>query len=130
MSLSQNNLSLIINQQDVNGVNILNRLVGAISYDGTAGEFDSRTLAADTSSHTFDLPTTNVKQFYFKNTHATAVVTLTGTVQGGSSQVLAKVQPGGVFVSWSPVTSATAGYTALSYQSDIASATAEMFLGG
>lgn len=130
MAASQNNLSLVLNQQDSNGVNILNRLIGAVSYDGTAGEFDTRTLAADTSNHSLDLPIAIVKQFYFKNTHATAVITLIGTVQGGSSQTLAKVQPGGVFIYWTPVTSATAGYTALSYTSDTASATAEMFLGG
>lgn len=130
MSLSQNNLSLIVNQQDSNGVNLVNRLVGAISYDGTAGELEVKTLAADTNIHALDLPTTNVKQFYFKNTHATAVILLTVTVQGGSAQSAAKVQPGGVFVYWSPVTSATAGYTAISYTSDTASATCEMFLGG
>src|SRR5258708_28508774 len=120
MSNSKKNLSVTLNQQDTNGVNILNRLVGAVAYAGVAGEFDNRTLAADTNSHNFDLPATNVLQFYFKNTHATAVVTLTGTVQGGASQVLAKVQPGGVFINWCASTSATAGYTALSYQSDTA----------
>lgn len=130
MAASTNNLTLLINQQDSSGVNIINRSVGAVSYGGVAGEFDKRTLAADTSSHSFDLPAMNVLQFYFKNTHATAVITLTGTVQGGASQVLTKVQPGGIFCNWCASTSATAGYTALSYQSDTASATAEMFLGG
>lgn len=131
MSLVQNNVSLLVNQQDgVSGVNLVNRSSGVISYDGVGGEYDKRTLANDTSSHAFDLPATNVLQFYFKNTHSTAVVTLTGTVQGGASQVLKKVQPGGIFCTWDPVTSATAGYTALSYQSDTALATCEMFLGG
>jgi len=32
MSASQNNLSLTVNQQDANGVNIVNRLLGAIGY--------------------------------------------------------------------------------------------------
>ena len=130
MAVSTNNISLVLNQQDINGVNVLNRLVGAITYAGVAGEFDVRTGAADTSSHAFDLPATNVLQFYFKNTHATAVVTLTGTIQGGSSQSLAKVQPGSIFVNWSAATSATAGFTALSYQSSVASATFEIFMGG
>jgi hypothetical protein len=131
MSLVQNNVSLLVNQQDgTSGVNLVNRSSGVISYNGVAGEFDKRTLAADTANHAFDLPATNVLQFYFKNTHLTAVITLIGTVQGGSSQTLAKVQPGGVFCYWAPVTAATAGYTALSYTSDTASATAEVFLGG
>ena len=130
MAASTNNLTLLINQQDSSSVSIINRTIGAVSYGGVAGEFDKRTLAADTSIHALDLPCANVLNFYFKNTHATAVITLTATVQGGSSQVIAKVQPGGVFVYWSPVTSATAGYTAISYTSDTASATAEMYLGG
>lgn len=130
MSVSQNNCTVNIIRQDSNGVNAENRTVGPIAYAGVAGELDIRTAPADTSSHAIDLPCTNVLQFYFRNTHATAVITLTGTVQGGSSQVLKKVQPGGVFLAWDPVTSVTAGYTALSYQSDTASATFEMFLGG
>jgi hypothetical protein len=130
MSVSTNSVTLTIHQEDANGATIHNRLVGPVQYAGVAGELDVRTLAADTSNHVFDLPSTNVLQFYFKNTHATAVITLIGTVQGGASQTLAKVQPGGVFVYWAASISATAGYTALSYTSDTASATAETFLGG
>lgn len=130
MSASQNNLTLVINTQDADGVDILKRSIGAVAYAGVAGDFDKRTLAADTSIHTFDIPCANVLQFFFKNTHATAVILLTGTLQGGSTQSLCKVQPGGVFIYWSPVTSATAGFTELRYTSDTASATAEMFFGG
>jgi len=129
MSASQNNLTLLVNQQDANGVNIVNRSIGAVAYAGIVGEFHDGILT-DTSSHDLDLPTTNVLQFYFKNTHATAVITLTGTIQGGASQSIAKIQPGGVFVNWCASTSATAGFTALSVQSDTANATFEMFLGG
>lgn len=132
MSLVTNNISLLVNQQDgVTGVNLVNRSSGVISYAGVAGELDKRTLAADTSSHAFDLPATTVLQFYFKNTHATANVTLTGTKSGGASQTLCVVPPGGIYAYWSPTSSGTGvGFTALSYQSDVASATAEMFLGG
>ena len=130
MAASMNNLSLIINQQDSSGVNIINRSVGAISFAGVAGEFDKRTLAADTNIHALDLPVAVVLQFYLKNTHATANILLTMTVQGGASLVSARVPAGGVFVYWAPVTAATVGYTAISYTSDIASATAEMFIGG
>ena len=130
MSASNNNLSLYVNQQDSSGVNIINRSVGAIAFAGVAGEFDKRTLAADTSIHALDLPAAVVLNFYFKNTHATANILLTMTVQGGSALVAARVPPGGVFVYWAPVTGGTVGYTAISYTSDVASATAEMFLGG
>ncbi len=129
MAASTNNLSLVVNQQDANGVNIVNRLIGAISYGGVAGEFHDGILI-DTASHTLDLPTATVLQVYFKNTHATAVITLTGTIQGGASQSIAKIQPGGVFANWCASTSVTAGYTALSVQSDTANATFEMYLGG
>lgn len=130
MADSTNNISLLLNQQDASSVNILNRSIGAISFAGTAGEFERKTLAADTSIHTFDIPTTIVLQFYFKNTHATALILLTGTVQGGSTQTLARVPPGGVFVYWAPVTGATVGYTELRYTSSVASATCEYFMGG
>jgi hypothetical protein len=129
MSASQNNLSLVVNQQDSNGVNIVNRLIGAISYDGVAGEFHDGILT-DTNQHTLDLPTANVLQFYFKNTHATGVITLVGTVQGGASQTIAKIQPGGVFCNWCASTSATAGYTELKVTASVANSTFEMFLGG
>jgi len=131
MAASQNNLSLVINQQDSSGVNIINRQVGAIAYGGIAGEFDKRTLAADTNSHALDLPVATVLQFFFKNTHTSANITLTGTKSGGASQTLCVVPPGGVFVYWSPLSTGTGvGFTALNYQSDVASASAEMFLGG
>jgi len=35
---SQNNLSLVLQQQDINGVNILNRQIGVISYSGSVGQ--------------------------------------------------------------------------------------------
>jgi hypothetical protein len=81
MAASTNNLSLLLNQQDSSSVNIINRSIGAVSYGGSAGEFEKRTLAADTSIHTLDQPTAVVLQFYFKNTDAAALILLTGTVQ-------------------------------------------------
>ena len=129
MSASQNNLTLLVNQQDANGTNIVNRSIGAIAYASVAGEFHDGILT-DTNSKTLDLPTANILQFYFKNTHATAIITLTGTIQGGASQSIAKIQPGGVFANWCASTSSTAGFTALSIQSDTANATFETFLGG
>ena len=126
---SQNNLTLNINRQDANGVNIENRTIGAVAYAGLAGEFDVRT-APDTSQHTLDLPTTIVLQFYFKNTSPAANFTIVGTPQGGSGVTLAVLPAGGVFVYWAPATSASAGFTSLKYTSDTAGATLEMFLGG
>jgi hypothetical protein len=127
MATSTNNLTLLINRQDSNGVNVENRTIGAISYAGVAGEFDIRS-APDTSQHTLDLPTTQVNQVYIKNTHATGLLTLVGTVNGGSTMTLAVLEPGGVFVVWQAVTGK--GYTELKYTADTSGTTFEMFLGG
>jgi hypothetical protein len=129
MASSVNNLTMLINRQDASGVNIENRSVGAISFSGVSGEFDVR-QAPGTSITTLDLPTTLALQFYFKNTHSAANITLTGTPQGGSTQTLCVLPPGGIYVYWAPVTSATAGYTQLRYTSDTSGATFEMFIGG
>lgn len=127
MASSTNNLTAVIIRQDSSGVNIENRSIGQISFAGSAGEFDIR-QAPDTSQHSLDLPTTQVNQFYFKNTHASALITLAGTVNGGASQTLAILEPGGVFMVWQAITGK--GYTALAYTSDTSGATFEMFLGG
>lgn len=127
MAASVNNLTLVINRQDANGVNVENRTVGAISYSGQAGEFDVR-QSPDTSSHSLDLPATTVYQVYIKNTDAAATLTITGTVSGGASQTICKLPPGAVFVYWT-ATGAN-GFTALSYQSDTSGSKFEMFLGG
>lgn len=127
MASSVNNLTLSINRQDSSGVNVENRTIGAISFSGVSGEFDIR-QAPDTSSHALDLPTTEVNQVYIHNTHASATLTITGTVTGGASQTVCKIAPGGVFVVWQPV--AGKGFSALAYQSDTSGATFEMFLGG
>lgn len=129
MSASQNNLSLIVNQQDSNGVKIVNRLVGAISYDGVAGEFHNGILTT-TSITTLDLPTATILQFYIKNTHATATILITATVQGGTSVISARIGPGGVYAVWNPATGTTIGFTEIKLTASVANTTFEMFLGG
>jgi len=129
MASSVNNLTLLINRQDSSGVNIENRSVGAISFSGVTGEFDVR-QAPGVTIQTLDLPTPIVLQFYFKNTHTTANITLTLTPQGGAAVVTAVLPPGSIYVYWATATSATAGYTTMKYTSDTTGATFEMFLGG
>lgn len=129
MSASVHNLTMVINRQDANGVNIENRTVGAISYSGVAGEFDVR-QAPDTAQHTFDLPTTTLLQIYIKNTHATGILTIVGTPSGGASATLGKIGPGGVFTYWAAATGSGVGYTDLKYTADVSGTTFEMFLGG
>lgn len=126
MSASQNNLSLIVNQQDSNGVNILNRLIGAIPYAGIVGQFTDGLLAG-TGATTFTVPTTNVLQFLFLNTHAAANITL--NITGATGTALIKVPPGGIVTIWNP-TGASGAITAVTGASDIASGTYSLFMGG
>src|SRR5262245_18691990 len=127
---ASNNLTLLINRQDTNGVNVVNRTVGAVSFAGNKFEKEQKTLAADTNIHAFDLPCALVLQVYFKNTHASANILLTMTMQGGAAVAAARVPPGGVYTYWAPVTGSTVGFTAISYTSDVASATCEFAFGG
>lgn len=132
MSASQNNLSLVINQQDVNGVNILNRLIGAIEYAGVDGQFTVGSLT-DTSAHSQTFPSmiTTCLQYYIKNTSAGAqVITVTWTHTSGASAIVQALPPGSVLVFWDTAAASPAGITALSLQSDIANATFEQFIGG
>lgn len=129
MSASQNNITLLLNQQDADGVNVLNRTIGAISYDGLAGELEIK-KSPDSSSHAFDLVTPTLRQIYIKNTHATGVLTIVGTPAGGASATLCKLGPGDVFVYWSPSEASGVGYTALAYTATVVDVTFEVFLGG
>lgn len=127
MAQSTNNLTLVINRQDANGVNVENRTVGSVSYAGAAGEFEIRS-APDTAQHTFDLPTTTVLQIYIKNTHATGKLTIVGTVSGGASQTVCKLGPGDVLVIWGATNAE--GFTDLKYTADTTGTTFEYFFGG
>jgi hypothetical protein len=130
MSASVNALSLSLNQQDSSGTNILNRSIGAISYSGSVGEFKVGKLG-DTSEHSQTLPQglSTVLQFYFKNTHATAKITIAVTPSGGSKATIGVVGPGGEFSYWM-ASSSGVGLTAIYYTSDTADATFEDFIGG
>lgn len=129
MAASTNKMTLTLAQLDADNVNVLNRVIGPISYAGAVGDFKKGTLA-DTNATSQSLPTTIILQYYFKNTHVSAVITVTWTYQGGASQVIRKVQPGGFIAFSDPVTAATAGVTAISLQSDTSGATFEQFCGG
>ena len=127
MSASQNNLSLTINQQDTNGVNILNRLIGPIAAAGTVGEFINGILTT-TGATAITVPTTNVDQFFFKNTHATAQINLNLT--GATGTALIRIAPGAIIAIWAPSTGASGAITAITGTSDVANATYEIYMGG
>lgn len=129
MAASTNKFTLTVVQLDADNVNILNRTVGPISYAGSVGVFAKGTLV-DTNPATQTLPTPIALQYYLKNTHVSAVITVTMTPQGSTSEIVHQVQPGGIFAFHDPVTSATAGVTAISLTSDTANTTFEQFIGG
>ena len=129
MSDSQNNLTIVLNQQDEDGTNILNRTLGAFTYAGDVGTFFRGTLVG-TGAVSFTLPATNALQAMVINRHATALITIVGTVQGGASQTITRLSPGGMWANWMTASGATVGYTALSLQSDTTGADYEAYLGG
>lgn len=128
MSASVNNVSLILNQQDANGINILNRLIGAITYSGTVGQLTEGVQG--TGLTTLTLPVATVLQLYIRNLSTTANITVTATPQGGASAVLTDLGPGDVLVNWCAGTSATRGFTQIKLQSDTAATPFEIFMGG
>ncbi len=126
-----NRLSLIVNQEDANGVNVINRTIGAIEYTGLVGQQTSGVLpTTGATTQNFPAGVTTVLQYYFKNTHATAFITVTWTHTTGASVVVQAVPPGGVVAFWNTLATSPAGITALSLQSDTANATFEQFIGG
>lgn len=131
MSASVNAITLVVNQQDADGTNVINRTVGSISYSGAVGQPQIGKLG-DTSEHQQTLPQglTTALQFYFKNTHATAKITVAWTPTGGAKSTIAVVGPGGIIAVWSATSAGNVGFTALYYTSDTADATFEHFIGG
>jgi hypothetical protein len=126
VSQSQNNLSVVVNQQDSSGVNILNRTIGAIGYAGLVGQYTDGLLAG-TGATVFTLPTTNILQFLFLNTSVAANITLNTT--GATGTALIKVPPGGIVIVWNS-TGASGAITAITGTADIASGTYTSFFGG
>ena len=128
MAASTNAITLILAQTDANNVPVVNRSIGppAISYGGVAGQFTDGILTG-TGATIFTLPTANVLQFLFYNTHATANITLNTT--GATGTGLHKVPPGSVYLVWN-ATGASGAITAITGTADVANATFNMFLGG
>jgi hypothetical protein len=130
-SNSQNNLSLVLNQQDVYGVNVLNRLLGATGYtSGTVGQFTEGNLTT-TGSTSQTLPKTTILQYLFVNTHATANITVSWTPESATGSVIAaKVGPGAILALWQTSSGASGAITAVALQSDTINATFQQFFGG
>lgn len=130
MPASTNKLTLYLNEQDSSSVNILSRVLGAYSYGGTVGEFIDGILTT-TGATAITLPTTNVYQVVFINTHATAFITVNWTPTAATGSIIAgKIGPSGALVLWNTTTGSSGAITALTGTADTANATYELFLGG
>jgi hypothetical protein len=130
---SQNNLSLVLQQQDVNGVNILNRQIGVVGYSGAVGQFSDAILTGTGATNIpFPIGLTNALQFYVKNTSATGNITINATpLSATGSVIVAKLAPGALSIPlWSPLSGASGGYSAITGTADLPNCTLEFFIGG
>ena len=91
------------------------------------GQFTDGILTG-TGAVAFTVPTTNVMQFLFHNTHATANITL--NITGATGTPLIKVPPGGIVAIWAATTGPSGAITAVTGTADVANATFQLFLGG
>ncbi len=130
---SQNNLSLTLQQQDINGVNILNRQIGVVGYSGAVGQFSDAILTGTGATVlAFPVGLTNALQVYVKNTSATGNITINATpLSATGSVIIAKLAPGAMSVPlWTPVSGSSGGYSAMTGTADLPNCTLEYFLGG
>lgn len=127
---SQNSVTVVVNQQDASGINILNRVIGAISQSGVAGQFTDGILTT-TGATSITVPTTNIYTVVLQNTASTGNITVSWTPLAATGSVIAgKIQPGGALVLANPVSGASGAITALSLTSDLVNVTYQLFLGG
>ena len=131
MSASQNNLSLIVNQQDTSGVNIINRSYTA-TYSGTGAVLINGILTTTgATAISFPPNLTNAMQVLIKNTHATANIRIDWTPTLATGSIIAgRLTPGSVLALWQAVSGSSGAITALTGTADVANATYELFLGG
>lgn len=128
---SQNTVSILLQQQDSSGITILNRLIGAISHSGVAGQFTDGILTG-TGSTSLTMPTAKIYTAVIQNTASTGNITVTWTPEAATGAIIAgKIMPGGAMVYANPQTGAVSGaLTAISLQADLANTTYQIFLGG
>lgn len=130
--MAQNALTWTIQQLDGSGNTLARRVTTITDTAPTAGDYRGQGSLPDNGAHTITLPTaTSVRQFFIKNNHSSANITVTWTPQGGASAVALVIGPGATLGFWDPNTGSSYGITALSLTSSVNAATPyELFLGG
>lgn len=130
--MAQNNIfTVTVRAQDSSGTDIVGTTGRAVTFTfaGSVGAY-TESLSVPTSPTTITLPKSPCLQLYIKNLDASNYVTVTWTPNGGGSNVVKAIRPGG-FIAFSDLdTSGSAGITALSLQANTSACLVEMFLGG
>lgn len=121
--------AVVTTQEDTTGNVPINRGTGNPALDVTSGEFTTYKKLAS-GDNIIQLPISPVCQVYVKNLDPTLVITVKGTLNGGASQPIAKLNPGDQVIVWNSSTGTTPGYTDITLNASGANALCEFFLGG
>jgi hypothetical protein len=121
-------LSASIQAQDVVTNNLLlNKTLAAFSYLGSVSTF-AESILVGTTPVVIGLPISPTEVVYVRNTHATQLLTVTWTPNGGSSAVVLTLQPNS-YILFGEV-NATSGITALTLTGSASNTSCEYFLAG
>lgn len=124
---STNQLQATITSIDGSGNAFLNRVLGVLSFTGVAsGIVRLKIPNADT---TITLPVSPTKQVYVKNNDSASLLTVKWTPNGGASNTVIVLSPGGVLILWD-IAGVGNGITDLKLNQSVANTEAEYFLGG
>lgn len=126
-----NRMLLTLQSIDPNGIPIVNRQIGPVSYVGTAGSCSVITIANAATPLSITLPITPTLQLYVRNvTNGFNLLTVQWTPQGGSNATVQTLGPGGVVLIWQQTTSTAQGITSLTFTGSLANTAVEYCLGG
>lgn len=130
--MAKNVLTVELQQLDDNGAVLARTKFDVAETDPDAFEFRSGILT-DTNEATISFVgvVAQVRQVLFKNTHASAKITVKWTPYGGAEATINKVGPGGCLVLWDDTAAATGiGISGMKLTSDVANATFLLGIGG
>ena len=129
--MAKHTLTFTVQQIDGDGQILARRLHSVTESAPLAGDY-RQGYATGTSQVTLDLPYTQIRQFIFFNTHASAKFTIVATPQGGAQATINTVGPGGAMIFFDPTVTGTSGvgFSSIKVTSDTTGGTYEYFLGG
>lgn len=119
----------ITSTNDTDGTVPINRGTGNPAFDSTTADFTTYQKLSN-GDNTISLPVSPACQIYVKNLDPSLIITVKGTLNGGASQSMAKLNPGDQMNVWCDPTKTTPGYTALVLNASGANCLCEYFIGG